>query len=366
MKKSINHFKISFATRTAKIATLIIILFCPFLSLANKIDKNVQEAFELRTHGKTDQAKELLQVVIENEPGNAIAHFELARILNYMNMIGSDEADQHLKTALELNPENVVFAYYKAKNCFLKAYIALQQGEDNTKGFIDKVCKEFIRVLEIKPDYAEALMYLVEIYGMLPEEMGGDKTKAEKYAQQLEKMDKFYGAKARLVMMPKGTDMAKYWEEFIAENGESCNALKELGVINLFNNDVESALRNFEKAIAHDKSQNIRLLDLARYYHLKVMQTRDIAATELPKSKKFINQYLASVPEPIPPLKAYALGMLAKTEMFLGNQEEGQKLMAEAQSIDSHFSRASAIPQVSLFEPPDKTDHHFRSFFSWY
>jgi tetratricopeptide (TPR) repeat protein len=194
--------------------------------------------------------------------------------------------------------------------------------------------------------------------------MGGDKNKAEKYIKQLEEMDQFYGAKARLVLMPEGTNMADYWKNYIDKNGESCKALKELGVGYIFNDDFENAKISFEKAIALDKTQNIRLLDLARYYHMKVMQNRDVAETELPKSKIYIEQYLASVPEPIPPLHAYALGMLAKTEMFLGNNEEGQKIREEAKALDPYFSSAFAIPSLAIFEPPTKINHHFRSFFS--
>jgi hypothetical protein len=97
---------------------------------------------------------------------------------------------------------------------------------------------------------------------------------------------------------------------------------------------------------------------------MKVMQNRDAAEEELPKSKEYIEQYLASMPAPIPPLKAYALGMLVKIEMFSGNKEEAEKIMEEAKRIDPYFSRAFGIPSLAQFESPDKLDHHFVSFFS--
>ncbi|NQU51702.1 MAG: hypothetical protein HQ522_04095, partial [Bacteroidetes bacterium] len=262
-------------------------------SSCKESDKVVLEAYELRIDGKTDQAKELLLNILEEDSTNATAYFELARTLNYMNIMGSEEASQAIQTALKYDPDNIVYAYYNAKNCFLKAYIAMHQEADNTKDLINDVCNEFVKVLEMKSDYPEALMYLVEIYGMLPEDMGGDKIKAEEYARKLEKMDKFYGVKARLVLMPEGSDMVKYWKNYIAKNGEDCKALKELGVANLFNDDIDSAQESFTKAIALDKSQNIRLLDLSRFHMMKVMQNRDAAEAELPKSKVYIEQYLA-------------------------------------------------------------------------
>lgn len=345
---------------------VFIMNFATVFSSCNNVDKTVMEAFELRIDGKPEQAKTLLLTALENDSTNSAAYFELARTLNYMNLRGSKEADKALKNALKYDPENIVYAYYNAKNCFLKAFIAMQTGGDNAKDLINNVCSEFVQVLEMKPDYPEAMMYLVEIYGMLPENLGGDKIKAEEYTQKLEKLNKFYGAKARLIMMPEGTDMIGYWKNYIAENGEDCLSLKELGVSLLFKDDINGAKENFNKAIAIDKSQNIRLLDLSRFHQMKVMQNRDAAEKELPEAKKYIEQYLASQPEPIPPLKAFALGMLAKFEMFSGNNVEAEKLMEEAKTLDPHFSRASAIPSLALFEPPNKIDQHFKSFFSWY
>lgn len=346
---------------------LIIVLlfnFCTVFSSCQKTDPTVLEAFDLRIKGKPEQAKALLLSILETDTTNALAHFELARTLNYMNLMGSEEADQELKSALKYDPKNVVYAFYNAKNCFLKAYIAMHDGGDNAGNLIDKVCNEFIKVLEIKSDYPEALMYLVEIYGILPENMGGNKVKAEEYAQKLEKLDKFYGAKARLTLLPEETDRVNYWSNLASNHTKDCRFWKELGVANLFADNMEGAKQSFTKAMELDKDQNVRLLDLSRYHQMKVMQNRDAAKDELPKSKEYIEQYLASTPAPIPPLKAYAIGMLAKTEMFLGNNAEAEKLMEEAKKIDPYFSRAFGIPSLAIFEPPTKPDHYFTSFFS--
>lgn len=342
---------------------VLLLNFSMVFSACTKNEKAVLDAYELRINGKIDDALSLLKTTLAEDSTNATAHFELARTLNYMNMMGSKEADNHLKKALELEPDNVVFAYYNAKNCFLKAYISAQQGKGNTKELVNKSCNEFIRVLGLNAEYPEALMYLVEFYGMLPDEMGGNKTEAKKYADILEKVDKFYGAKARLVMMPEGTDIVKYWTEYISENGEDCKVLKELGVAYLFNENIEGAKESFEKAMAIDMAENVRLLDLARYHMMKVMQNRNAAETELPKAKEYLQEYLKSIPEPIAPLKAYAIGMLVKIEMFSGNKIEGQQLMQQAKALDPYFSRATAIPSLALFEPPTEIDHHFQSYF---
>ena len=370
MKNSSNHSELFLIGRiqffVLGIFIMLLLNLITGLSSCAKTDKSVYEAYQLRVNGKTDQAKELLLNIIEKDSTNAAAQFELARTLDYMNIMGSEEARKALKTALKHDPENVVYAYYNARACFLQAYIAMHQNSKDVKDVIKNVCNEYVKVLELKPNYPEALMYLVEIYGMLPENMGGDKMKAEEYTRKLEKTDGFYGAKARLVLMPEGTDMVEYWNNYIAKNGEDCLSLKELGVAHLFKDDIDGAKVSFSKAISLDKSQNIRLLDLSRFHQMKVMQNREAAAEELPKAKEYITQYLASVPEPIPPLKAYAVGTLAKFEMFSGNNAEAEKLTKEAKSLDPYFSQAFGIPWLGMFEPADKLDYHFLSFFSPY
>ena len=165
-------------------------------------------------------------------------------------------------------------------------------------------------------------------------------------------------------MMPEGTNMIEYWKNYINKNGESAEALKELGATSLLNGDTKTAKESFTKAMAKDKSQNIRLLDLARFHMMKVMQNRDVASEELPKAKAFIEQYLSLKPEPIIPLKAYATGMKVNIERFLGNNAEAEKAMNEASTLDPHFSRAFGIPSLAQFDPPTKQDHQFLSFFS--
>jgi len=348
------------------LSAIILILLISFSqnSYANKNDEAVLKAYELRVNGKVDEAKALLEKILQEDSDNALANYEFARTLNYMNLMGSEEATNALLKAKTKEPENAIYAYAYAKNCFLQAYIALETGGGDMKEALDKTCKEFDNVLKISSDYPEALMYLVEIYGMLPAEMGGDKAKAEEYTQQLEKADKFYGAKARLVMMSEGTDMVEYWKKYIAANGESCAALKELGVASLFTDDTDAAKIYFEKAMAIDPAQNIRLLDLSRYHQMKVMQNRELAEKALPKASEYIDQYLTSMPEPIAPLKAYAIGTKARIAMFSGDNEQAEKLTAEAKALDPYFSRAFGIPSLAIFEPPTKEDHFFQSFFS--
>ena len=110
--------------------------------------------------------------------------------------------------------------------------------------------------------------------------------------------------------------------------------------------------------------KNILILDLARYHIMKVMQNRDLAKTELPVAKTYLEKYLKTQPEPILPLKAYTLGLMTLVEKFLGNQAEADKTMEQAKALDKYFSRASGVPNLILFDQPNQECHHYFSFFS--
>jgi tetratricopeptide (TPR) repeat protein len=269
-----------------------------------------------------------------------------------------------INKAVRNDSENVTYAYYKAIAYFLNAFIAMQQEQDKVKPLVTETCIEFEKVLKLKPDYYEAMMYLVEIYGMLPKDMGGDSVKAFAYAEKLAKMNRYFGARAKAALLPENSDLVKYWENHLAADKKNPEFLMEIGKAYLFKEDPKNAEKYFDEAIKQDPSKNILILDMARYHMYKVMQNKDLAKTELPVEKKYLETYLKSTPAPIIPLKAYAMGLLVRVDMFLGNQAQAEKLIEETKALDPYFSRASGIPTLLLFDPPDKITHHYFSFFS--
>jgi len=334
----------------------------------NKPEKNVQKAFELRINGKVDEAKTLLNDILAKDSTNAMAWYELARLKHYMLVGGGEVKTADILAAINkaviYDPENVTYAYYKGIASFINAFMAMEMGQGEVKSKIAETIIQFENVLALKPDYHEARLYLVDIYGVLPPEMGGDSLKADVHAKKLASLDSYFGDKAKAVLAPEGTDLVKFWENQIALDPQNADLLMEAGRACLYKDDTMAAKVNFEKAIKFDPSKNILILDLARYHIMKVMQNKDLGAMELPKAKLLLEKYLKSSPEPIIPLKTYTMGLLARVEMFLGNQAEAEKLMEEAKKLDPYFSRASGVPTLLLFDPPDQITHHYFSFFS--
>jgi tetratricopeptide (TPR) repeat protein len=276
-----------------------------------------------------------------------------------------EEISGCIDKAVTQDPANVTYAYYKAIVSFLNAFMAMQMGQQaDVKGRIAETCKQFEKVLTLKPDYHEAMLYLVEMYGLLPQDMGGDSAKAIQWAGKLTEMDGFYGAKAKAVLAPEDSDPVKFWEDMLVLNGRKPDYLTEAGKACLSNDHPEKAEEYFNEAMKSDPAKNILILDLARFHIYKVMQDETLAESELPLVKAYLEKYLNTKPEPIVPLKAYAIGWLGQIEMFQGNQAEAEKRIGEAKATDPYFSRATGIPTLLLFDPPDQISHHYFSFFS--
>ena len=334
----------------------------------NKPDKEVQKAFELRMNGKVDEAKAMLEGILAKDSTNAMAHYEMARLKLYMLIGGGkvslDEITISADKAVTFDPKNVIYAYYKALASFMNAFMSMEMGQGEVKGKVAETAIQFEKVLTLKPDYSEAMLYLVDIYGSLPKDMGGDSIKAVAYAGKLEGMDKFFGAKAKAVLAPESTDRLKYWEELLVKNPKSPEYLREAGKACLFKDEIAKAEKYFDEAIKANPSNNILILDLARYHMMKVMQNQDLAKTELPVAKTYLEKYLKTLPEPIVPMKAWTLGAMSMVERFLGNQAECDKLIEQATAMDKYFSRASGLPMLLLFDPPSEISHHYFSFFS--
>ncbi|MFH1160185.1 MAG: hypothetical protein V1733_04470 [bacterium] len=357
--------------RTSLVLCVVLISLSVFSMLSlfscNPQEKGVMNAYTLRMQGKVDQAKAVLDTLLAKDSTLAMAHYELSRVKHYQLTGGGDVTIDEIITSVDkatmYDPENVIYAYAKAMDLFLNAYMAMHREPEKVTDRVTATCAQFEEVLKLKPDYPEAMLYLVEIYGMLPPEMGGDSVKATKYAAKLKELDPYFGAKAILDLAPEETDQVAYWKEFQALHGDNPDILKEIGIAYLYQDDPENAKLYFTKVIEMDSSKQLLLLDLARYYMMGVMQNKELADSLLPISALYVKQYLESEPVPVIPLQAYATGMLVKTEMFTGHKEEAEKLMEKAKSLDPYFSKAFGIPVLSLFDPPDVVTHHFYSFF---
>ncbi len=335
-----------------------------------KLDKTVLQAYELRMNGQADSAKVLLEQVIAEDSTNAAAWFELARTKQHIGLgnpreliSGMVDVQLFAQNAVDNEPNNVIYQYYMANVDFFNLYIGLQMGKENVSEDFAKVVETYGSVLALKPDYHEAKLFLVELFAMLPPDMGGDPSIAEKYVLELEAADVVFGAKAREIVMPEDADYIEFWKKIEETNTNNADVQEALGKTYLYNENIEEATKSFEKAISLSSKKNILHVDLGRYYLMQAMQNRTLLDSLAPLIEKEFEIYLKSQPEPIIPLKAYITGQLAMIKLRTGDKEGGNKLKEEAKALDPNYSKAFGIPGQILFDPPDEISRVHTYFF---
>jgi len=332
-----------------------------------ELDKTVQQAYELRMNGKADSAKVLLEQAITKDSTNAVVWYELARTIHHIGLGnprellgGLEDMQQTIEKAVENDPGNVIYSFYKGYVCYTRAYASLMREQPDAKEKVEEVISAYESVLSLKPDYYEAMLYLVEVLG-IPEDMGGDPSKAQAYAKQLEEMDEVYGAKARQLLLPDDANRVEFWQKVLENNQGNADVLEQLGKAYLYQDNVEQGVKYLEEAMKTNPEKEILLLDLARYHMMTVMKDEKLKDTALPLAEEAIKRYLDS--EPILILKAYALGLLAKIKWDLGDNKGADELIEKAKAIDPNFSKAFGVPPLVLFAKPDEMSHHHKYFY---
>ena len=321
------------------------------------------KAYELRLDGKVDEAKSLLEEHLADNSDDANANCELSRIYLYTGIGNPQElknsienAKQYIDKAIKLDSENIAYRNFAGKVAFIKAYMAMQGGGEGAKVLVEDLCSVYESILDLQPEYWVASMYLAEIYSGLPEEMGGDPAKAEEYVKRLEQYDEVIGAKARVFLMSEDADYIEFWKKILEKHQNNAMVLEELGKTYLRMGKTEDGIKYIQDAMEVNPDLSLLHLDIARYYIYNIMADKNLMESHLPLAEAAFNDYLAT--DPIPPMKAYAIGWLAQLKFRSKDKEGGENLAKQAEAIDPYYSKATAIPGQDLFVPPGEVSYN--------
>ncbi|MGZ2370693.1 tetratricopeptide repeat protein [Ancylomarina sp. YFZ004] len=352
---------------------VIMVLICAGIIsfTSQKADQKVFEAYELRITGHADSAKVLLEQITNENPKDALAWFELCRTTLQIGMANPraiketlDETLKHIHLAVENDPDNAMYLSYKGKIEVLHFYMGMQMGNKNAAEYLDKFEKTYNSVFQLDSSYYENKLTLVEFFGGLPVNMGGDPEKAERYAKELEEADIVAGAKAREILMPEDADYQKFWKEIIEREPGNADVNQALGRVYLLMQNIDEANKYYQKAIDLDPSKNVLYLDLGRYYMMKAMRNPALIDSVAPLVEEQFNKFINSTPKPINPMKAWAYGTLSMINRRGGNNELAEKYKEMAEELDPFYSRASAKPGKAIYSPPDVVVHEQSYFLS--
>lgn len=351
-------------TKSFLVISLLITSYCLASCMGVRSKEEVFKAYGLRINGHADSAQILLEQITNENPENALAWYELCRTTLQLGMSNPrelkkslDDALKYINLAVENDPANAWFLSYKGDLETLYFYMALQMGNENAGEYLEKFENTYNSVFELDPTYYENKLTMVEFFGGLPAEMGGDKEKAEKYAKELEETDLVTGAKAREILMPEDADYVAYWKNIVESNPENADALQALGRVYLFQENFDRGTEYYQQAIDLDPSKNALYLDLGRYYLMMAMQNPTILDSVTPLIEEQFFKYLTFEPEPINPMKAWTYNQLAMINRRSGNEKASAKYKEMANKLDPFCSDASGKPDKALYCPPDVIVH---------
>ncbi|WP_242118476.1 tetratricopeptide repeat protein [Aestuariivivens sediminicola] len=319
----------------------------------------IVRSYALRMDGRIEASINSLSKIIETDSTNAMAHFEMARAIE------DQKKSYHIEKALLYEPDNLKYRFYKANLQMLEAYKAMKT---NNMELISKnldQCTETLKgILAIQPDCKESLLFLIDIYGSLPEDMGGNMAMAETYLKTLESVDPFYAAQGQLILELKdhNVDLVAYWKNYMTSGDDSNDALIKLGHAYLMNNNIEMAKETFNRVIKNDPEQTILLLDVARAHLYTAMRGGDNVDEALNKFKKHINLYLETALNKPRLIEAWCYGWLGMVEAKQGNGTAADKYVAKAEKLIPDYPRFTAIPTID--QPPNKMFYRYKSYFS--
>ncbi len=341
------------------------LFFAPYIIQGQSSEELVMKAYQLRMNGKPDEGKSILDQVLLNDSTCALAWFELARTQQHLLLGGGKSSPaeilQLITKAVKYDPDNAKYLFLQANSFYLKAYV-LDDSEEEAQKYVDKACEGFKNVFSLLPDNKEALLYLIDTYASLPENMGGNKEKAGFYAQKLIELDKSNSAEAKAMLMPDSTDKVQYWLD-IYNAHPSAMAAEKLGKAYIYSEDITNGAKYLEEAMKLDPAKNLLQLDIGRIYVMMLMQQKGDKNENMALAKKSFQKFLDNNPNEINSYKAYSLGKIAKLENFSGNPEKAKELVAKAKELDSYFSSVFGVPSKSLFFPPDQASYYFSSYF---
>jgi len=353
---------------------MVVVFILPSLfgndTRVNGSKAGVLEAYELRISGKAEKAEELLNELLKNDSTDALAYFELARTKHHVFLGGTQFSSEewgkvmsNLQQAVRYAPDNETYAFYYAYSCFFNAFISMMREQSDVNENIARACDAFQAVLDKHPDCYVAQLYLVDIYGSLPENIGGNKEKAAAIAADLNKKDNIFGAMANARVLPDTTNFVLYWQNTGKKCGTSAQVLEETGRAYLLKSDTENGTKYFEEAMKADASKNYLYMQLARYHLLATQQDPAAKTAHLQSATALVNKYMETCPDLVPSLKAYTYGILSILKMIDGDNNGSSEYSEMATAIDPYYSKAMGMAPDMLYCRPEDVTIKYSSFF---
>jgi len=304
---------------------LLLAFFLSFHGVIFAQNYTLEEGKRLFDEEKYEEAKEALLKVVEREPENPEANFILCKV--YLILDDYDSSIKYGEKAAKLKDSESGYHLWLGR-----AYGVQAQKGSKVKAIFraKKVKNEFEKAVKLDSINLDARLDLMQYYIQAPGIAGGDKKKAQKQAEIIEKMDPLYGAYAWGAFYWQGEKDFDKAETYLRkavelDTSSTYSATYQLGFFLQQQKKYHKAAEVFEKLYNEHPDQTGALYQVGRTYLL--------AKDSLEKAEKCFKQYLQVEPKKGDPDWAAAhwrLGMVydlqGKTDLAIAELEEALKL----------------------------------------
>lgn len=285
-------------------------VFFFFFSLFAIGQTDLEKAEQFLADKQFTKAQDLMVSYVMHHPDHRKAIELLGDIYGHQKKW--DEAIENYKILVDLSPKTANYHYKYGGALGMKA---LSISKIKAVGIIGDAKHEFITAADLDPKHINTRWALVELYMQLPGIIGGSKTKALKYADELQNLSKVDGylAKGYIYEYDKEFVSAeKYYKLAIVEGG-SFLCFEKLTNLYEHQKQYDKAIANME--VAYNKHQQ----NLLNYQIGKVSVDYNV---QLDKGEAHLKMYLKNYSKADEMPKAWANFRLAQICKLLKNKPE--------------------------------------------
>jgi len=280
---AIGFFNKSFAKQTDDTYTLV-----------NHDSIQINNAVNLYHQNKLKTAKSLFVEILKADKKSLDSLVYLTRI--NAEQKNFDDAEDHIKAALKLAPNN---AY--VQNLSGKVYGAIAQRASifSALGYAKKCLKGFRKAVELSHDNIEYQQMLISYYIGAPSIAGGDEELAMQHAQAINKLDKRQGyiAIGEVLLAQENTKaLAQHLTNTPANIQNDAEVLLGKGFIYQKQKDYPQALAYFQRAADNAINSDEETLTIKYQALYQLGKTSDISKQQLPQDIAALTQFIDKAP----------------------------------------------------------------------
>lgn len=349
-----------------------------------EINRTTLYAYQLRMNGKADSARILLENYLESDSTDAMANYEYARTLFHITPQKRDSsyriiyskqdsihlnlAHQSLDRAIQIFPMN--YQFYWAKIWIPKIRENKMLRDSLTDADV-QIFRENIayleKALELSPGNDDLENTLKSYYFRL-----GDRRTVNDSLRlsELDSITRIYFSRDDIYSeysrfrVTFGEEMPTenkiiLCEQKLTKDSSNLRLTYHLSRLYLENEEPEKALSLWKEAIKiHPKLYKEYLRTAKDLYHFSWFTYRELRPEYMQMAKDEITSYINE--EPLLPHKIYALKQLALVYELNEEKEQAEKILQEAQKLDSDiFERSNESEELYISPEEVAVSSHY-------